>query len=94
MDEDEGEDKGRVVTVVLPWQPPMIPPTPCAPGVRERDPEAIDRCAYCGGFFKCRDLARSGIVEGGMIVRWGPWACDSCSQNGLKPAPLWEDPVV
>jgi len=70
------------------------PMTECERIAFEARRDRIDRCSCCGGYFKIRDLGRVGFVEGGRIIKWGPWACDSCSQNGLKPQPVWEDPVV
>lgn len=75
--------------------PPPRPPV--APFLTEAEREKIERCTFCGGYFKVRNLCRGGsvVIEGSMsVVKWGPWACDSCSQNGLKPLPIWEDPII
>jgi len=72
--------------------PPVIPPM--APFMTEAQRDAIERCSCCGAYLKIRHLSRVGLGVNGGQIEWGPWACDSCSRNGLKPVPLWEDPIV
>jgi len=64
------------------------------PFADERPPrESTGLCERCDRPFKYKDLGRVGIAVNGGPLKWGPWSCDSC-WSGLKPVPIWEDPIV